>query len=92
MIVFQELNCDPVKKIRSSCPEVFGKKGVIKNFTKFTGKHLCESLFLNEVAALRPATLLKKKIWRTCFPVNFVKFFRATFFYRTPLVAASEKY
>ena len=80
MIVFEELNCDPVKKVRSSRPEVFGKKGVIKNFTKFTGKHLCESLFLNEVAALRPATLFKKKIWHRCFPVNFVKFFRTTFF------------
>ena len=23
------------------------KKGVLKNFTKFTGKHLCQSLFFN---------------------------------------------
>ena len=23
--------------------------GVLKNFTKFKGKHLCQSLFLNEV-------------------------------------------
>ena len=44
MIVFQELNCDPLKKIRSSCPEVFCKNGVLKNFTKFTEKHLCENL------------------------------------------------
>ena len=28
------------------------KKGVIKNFAKFTGKHLCQSLF-NKVAGLR---------------------------------------
>ena len=27
---------------RSSRPEVFCKKGVIRNFTKFTGKHLCQ--------------------------------------------------
>ena len=26
---------------RSSRPEVFYKKGVLRNFTKFTGKHLC---------------------------------------------------
>ena len=32
------------------------KKGVLINFIKFTGKHLCQSLF-NEVADLRPATL-----------------------------------
>ena len=28
-----------------SCPEVFCKKGVIEHFAKFTGKHLCLSLF-----------------------------------------------
>ena len=38
-------------------PEVFNKKSVLKNFTKFTGKHLCQSLFFNKVAGLRPATL-----------------------------------
>ena len=45
----------------SSRPEVFCKKGVLRNFTKFTGKHMCQSLFFNKVAGLRPATLLKKK-------------------------------
>ena len=30
-------------------PEVFYKKGIIKNFAKFTGKHLCQSLFFNKV-------------------------------------------
>ena len=28
---------------------------------------------------LRPATLLKKKLWHRCFPVNFVKFSRTPF-------------
>ena len=27
----------------------------------------------------RPATLLKKKLWHRCFPVNFVKFLRTPF-------------
>ena len=27
---------------------------VLKNFTKFTGKHLCQSLFFNKVAGLGP--------------------------------------
>ena len=31
---------------RSSHPEVFHKKDVLRNFTKFTGKHLCQSLFI----------------------------------------------
>ena len=34
--------------------------GVLKNFAKFTGKLRCQSLFLNKVAGLRPAALLKK--------------------------------
>ena len=33
-------------------PEVFCEKGVLRNFTKFTGKHLCQSLFFNKVAGL----------------------------------------
>ena len=31
---------------RSSCPEVFCKKGVRRNFAKFTGRHLCQSLLI----------------------------------------------
>ena len=48
-------------------------------FKKFTGKQLCQSLFLNKVASLRPATLLKKRLWHKCFPVNFAKFLRTLF-------------
>ena len=64
---------------RSSRPEVFCKKGFLKNFAKFAGIHLCQSLFFNKVAGLRPATLLKKRLWRRCFPANFVKFLRTPF-------------
>ena len=32
-------------KIKSSCPEVFCKNGVLRNFGVFTGKNLCQSLF-----------------------------------------------
>ena len=38
---------------RSSRPEMLCKKGVLRNFTKFKGKHLCQSLFFNKVAGLR---------------------------------------
>ena len=31
--------------VRSSRPVVFYKKGVPKNFAKFTGKYLCQNLF-----------------------------------------------
>ena len=33
-------------------PEVFCKKGVFRNFAKFTGKHLCQGLFFDKVASL----------------------------------------
>ena len=37
---------------RSSRPEVFCKKGVLRNFTKFGGKHFSQRLFFNKVAGL----------------------------------------
>ena len=64
---------------RSSFPEVFCKKGVLRNFAKFTGKYLCQSLFFNKVVGLRPATLLKKRLKHRCFPVNFAKFLTTPF-------------
>ena len=59
-------------KTKSSRTEFFFKNVVLKNFAKFTGKHLCQSL--------RPATLLKKRLWYRCFPVSFTKFLRTPFF------------
>ena len=38
----------------------FMEKGVLKNFTKFTGKRLCRSAFLNKVADLKAATIQKR--------------------------------
>ena len=49
---------------RSSCPGVFCKEGVLRNFVKFTRKHLCQSLFI---------------FLERCFPVNFAKFLRTPF-------------
>ena len=64
----------------SSFPEVFCKKGILRNCTRFTGKDLCQSIFFNKVAGLRPATILKKILWHRCFPVNFVKFPKTPFY------------
>ena len=55
----------------------------LKNFTEFIGKHLCQSLFFNKVAGLRPANLLKKRLRHKYFYVNFVKFFRTDFLQAT---------
>ena len=43
------------------------RKGVLRNFAKFTGKHLCRNLFFNKAAGIRQ------------FPVNFAKFLRTPF-------------
>ena len=59
------------------------KKGVLRNFSKFTGKQLRHGLFLNKLAGLRLATLLKKSLWYKCFPVNFAKFLRKPFLQNT---------
>ena len=48
--------------IRSSHQRCSVRKGVLRNFTKFAGKHLCQSLFFDKFAASGPATLLKKRL------------------------------
>ena len=68
---------------RSSHRRCSLRKGVLRNFTKFTGKHLCQSLYFNKVAGLKTATLLKSRFWHRCFPVNFVKFLRTPFLSNT---------
>ena len=63
--------------LRSSHQRCSMKKDVLRNFVKFSGKHPCQSLFFNKVAS--PATLLKKRLWHSCFPVNFAEFLRTPF-------------
>ena len=60
---------------RNSCPEVFCKKVFLKMSQTLTGKLLCQSLFFNNFAGLRLATLVKKTL------LIFLKLFR------TPLSA-----
>ena len=50
------------------------KKGVLKNFAKFTGQHLRQSLYFNKFTCLRPATLSKKRLRHRRFPVNSANF------------------
>ena len=68
-----------LKRCRHSRPAVFCKKGVLRNFSKFTGKDLCQSIFVNKVGGLTPATLIKKRLWYRCFSVNFEKFLTVPF-------------
>ena len=68
---------------RGSRPEVLFKKDALRNFTKFTGKHLCQSLFFNQAAGLRPAASFAKRLWHRCFPVSFAKFLKTPFLQNT---------
>ena len=87
-----------LKTYRSSCPEAFCKKGVLRNFAKFTGKHLCQSpffnkvvdLFFNKVEGIRPVTLLKRGSGAGSFLWILWNFLKNTFSHGTPLVAASN--
>ena len=79
MLLFIMSSC-PFKSSHQRCSI---KKGVSENFAKSTGKHLCQVLFFNKVSGVRPATLLKKRLWHGCFPVNFAKFSRTPFLQNT---------
>ena len=71
------------RRAESSCPDVFCKKGVIRNFTKFTGKHLCQNLLFNKVTG--PTLLAQVLYFELC------EISRKTFFLIIPLVAASGR-
>ena len=74
-------DCSTLHLFRSSHQRCSMKKDVLRNFAKFTGKHLSESPFLNKIARLGPQpAALKKRLWHRCFPVNFAKFLRTSFF------------
>ena len=58
------------KGIRSRHQKCSMKKGVLGNLTKFIGKHLCQSLFFNEVAGNRQQKTsgrLLLELWDTLF-------------------------
>ena len=74
---------------RSRRPEVFFKKGVLRNLTKFIGKHLYQNLFFNKRNFIK-TDFIKKETQAQVFSCEFSQIFKNGFFYRTPLVAASE--
>ena len=51
-------------------------KGVLNIFEKLTEKRLSQSLFFNKVAERRLETLLKERLWYSCFRMNLTKFLK----------------
>ena len=72
---------------------MFCKKGVLINFAKFTGKHLCQNPFFNKAPDLRAqgCIFIKKETLAQVFSCEFCEISKNTFFHRTSLVAASEQ-
>ena len=68
---------------------MFCKKGALRNFTKFAAKHLRQSLFFNKIESLEACNFIKKEALAQVFSFEFCEISKNTFFYRTPLVAAS---
>ena len=58
------------------------KKGVLRNFTKCTGKHLCQSFFFNKVTGLSPesCSFIKKETLTKVFSCEFCETSQNTFF------------
>ena len=83
-----ELRKPDFRKKERQPNEVFSKK-VIKNFTKFTAKHLCRIIFL---IRLQTCNFIKKEIPTQMFSCEFCETFKSRFISRTPLVDASEKF
>ena len=65
-MVFVIFRCPVYVLYRSSCPEAFLKKGVLRNFAKFTEKHLSQRLSFNKVAGLRPYRSFSIKFLEKC--------------------------
>ena len=75
---------------RSSRPEVFCKKDILRNLVKFTGKHLCQSLFFYEVAG-GARNFIKKETLAQVFSCEFWKYSNNTFFTEHLWATASIK-
>ena len=75
--------------IRSSHQRCFVKKGVFRNFAKFTGKHLCQNLFFNKVAGGGACNFIKQETLAQVFSYEFCEISKNTFFTEHAWVTAS---
>ena len=82
----------PVHSYRSSRPEVFLVKGVLKICSKFTGKHPCRNVILVPYRSVLSIKLLSIKLLcnfieitlrHGCSPVSLLHIFRTTFPWKT---------
>ena len=77
------------RNYRRSRSNKFFKIGALKNFTNFTVKYLCWSLFLTKLQAWRHAFWLRRD-FNTCVFLSNLRNFKEHLFYRTLSVATFE--
>ena len=89
--IIKYIDVKPINNVifRSNSPEVFCKKGVPKNFAKFTRKHLYWSLVFDKVAG-QAYNIIKKKIPAQVFScIVILRKFQEHLFYRYLRATAS---
>ena len=81
---------DHQKIFRSSRPEVFCRKGVLKSFTNSQESTCARVSFLIKLRAwgkpkvkVNTFNFITKRIWHRCFHVNFARFLRTAFLQNT---------
>ena len=67
---------------------IAGRKGVLRNFTKFTGKHLCQGLFFNKIIRQKKIHLLK---WNKTRSLKWIKSYKNWFVKITPLPYSTKR-
>ena len=70
--------------LRSSCPNAFCKKSVLRNCAKFAGKLLFQTLFF------KTCNFIEKESRARVFSCQFYEISKNTFSYRTSPVTAPE--
>ena len=58
---------------------LYMRRGFLKKTLVRTAEHFSSGCFCLWISEAAPATLLKKRLWHRCFPVNFAKFRRTSF-------------
>ena len=78
-IEHKKIFCDPSKILKNISWPI----SICLNYFMAPTKTLRPPSCILNVQFLRPATLLKKRLWHGCFPLNFVKFLRTPFLQNT---------
>ena len=82
-------NITDINSSQTQPSEVFCNKKCSLEIPQNSQENTCASDF-NKDAGLSPTTLLKKRLWHRCFPVNFAILLRTRFFVEHVRTTASE--